>query len=141
MTNSDSSKNYVLVHGAWVGGWVWKEVADLLRAKGHSVTTPTLTGLGERQHLLSDSVNLDTHVEDVVSNIKMEGLNDVVLVGWSYGGMVASGVLAKIQNKIKSVVYLDAFVAEKGKSVIDFLIRMNLIRLRILHKKAKIFLL
>lgn len=112
--------NYVLVHGAWAGGWVWKDVAKLLRAQGHTVTAPTLTGLGERRHLLSESVNLDTHVEDVVANIEMEGLEDVVLVGWSYGGMVVSGVLARIQNKIKSMVYLDAFVAENGKAVIDF---------------------
>lgn len=113
-------RNYVLVHGAWAGGWVWREVADLLRSQGHTVSTPTLTSLGERQHLLSDNVNLDTHVEDVVANIEMEGLENVVLVGWSYGGMVVSGVLARIQKKIQSIVYLDAFVAENGKSVLDF---------------------
>lgn len=114
-------RNYVLVHGAWAGGWVWRDVANSLRAKGHTVTTPTLTGLGERKHLLSERVNLDTHVEDVVANIEMEGLNNVILVGWSYGGMVVSGVLARLQDKIQSMVYLDAFVAENGKSVVDFI--------------------
>jgi pimeloyl-ACP methyl ester carboxylesterase len=113
-------RNYVLVHGAWAGGWVWQQVAELLRSEGHGVTSPTLTGLGERRHLLSDSVNLDTHVEDVVACMEMEGLTNVVLVGWSYGGMVTSGVLARVQEKIQSMVYLDAFVAESGKSVADY---------------------
>lgn len=118
MTGS-ATKNYVLVHGAWAGGWVWQSVANSLRAQGHTVTTPTLTGLGERQHLLSEAVGLDTHVQDIVANIEMEGLQDVILVGWSYGGMVASGVLARVPDRIKSMVYLDAFIGENGKAVAD----------------------
>ena len=118
--NADKYHNYVLIHGAWAGGWVWRDVAPLLRAKGHTVTTPTLTGLGDRKHLLTPQVDLDTHIEDVVANIEMEGLDNVFLVGWSYGGMVISGVLARIQEKIASMVYLDAFVPEQGKALVDY---------------------
>ena len=80
---------FVLVHGAWAGGWAWKRVAPLLRAQGHDVFTPTLTGLGERVHLANPQVNLDTHIQDVVNLLLYEDLENVVLVGWSYGGMVS----------------------------------------------------
>ena len=83
---------YVLVHGAWHGGWCWGRVTPLLRAAGHVVYTPTLTGLGERAHLLSPAIDLGTHVEDVVRVLHYEDLSDVVLVGHSYGGMVITGV-------------------------------------------------
>ena len=112
-------RNYVLVHGAWHGGWVWRQVADALRAMSHTVTTPTLTGLGERRHLVSQQPDLLMHVEDVVANIHLEGLSNIVLVGWSYGGMVISGVLEKIQEDVASMIYLDAFMPEKGQAVID----------------------
>ena len=114
-----NTRNYVLVHGAWHGGWVWHQVADVLREMGHTVTTPTLTGLGERRHLASLRPDLLVHVEDVVANIHFEGLSNVVLVGWSYGGMVISGVLEQIQEDVASMIYLDAFVPKKGQAVID----------------------
>src|SRR5665213_2340899 len=83
---------FVLVHGAWHGGWCWRRVADRLTARGHRVFAPTLTGVGERSHLADRSINLDTHANDVLNLLKWEGLTDVVLVGHSYGGMVISAV-------------------------------------------------
>jgi pimeloyl-ACP methyl ester carboxylesterase len=87
---------------------------------GHTVTAPTLTGLGERRHLAQDTADLDTHIEDIVTHIEMEDLHNVTLVGWSYGGVVTTGVSARITNKIKSMIYLDAFVPEDGKALIDY---------------------
>ena len=84
--------NFVLVHGAWHGGWCYARVRDILSAEGHRVFTPTLTGLGERSHLMSKNINLDTHITDVVNVIKWENLSDVVLCGHSYGGWIISGV-------------------------------------------------
>jgi pimeloyl-ACP methyl ester carboxylesterase len=112
-------KTFVLVHGAWHGGWCWRRVSDLLEKKGHKVFTPTLTGLGERSHLLDAKVNLDTHITDVVNVIKWEGLSDIVLVGHSYGGMVVSGVAEKAGASIASFVFLDAFVPENDTSLFD----------------------
>jgi pimeloyl-ACP methyl ester carboxylesterase len=83
---------FVLVHGAWHGGWCWKRVAALLRRAGHEVFTPTLTGLGERAHLMSDAIDLHTHIQDILGVLQWEELADVVLCGHSYGGMVISGV-------------------------------------------------
>jgi pimeloyl-ACP methyl ester carboxylesterase len=111
---------YILVHGAWCGGYVWREVAEQLRAPGHLVFTPTLTGLADRSHLLSPKIGLDTHVRDIINLIKWESLRDVVLVGHSYGGMVISGVAEEIpEGTIRSIVYLDAFYAPSGSSVAD----------------------
>ena len=112
---------FVLVHGAWHGGWCYKRVARLLRGAGHEVYTPTLTGLGERAHLMSRTIDLGTHVQDIVGVIRYEELSDVVLCGHSYGGMVITGVAEQIGTKISSLVYLDAFVPENGKSVFDYL--------------------
>ncbi len=112
---------YVLVHGAWHGGWCYKRVAQMLRKAGHEVYTPTLTGLGERSHLMSPAVTLETHVQDIVNVIRWEELSDVVLAGHSYGGMVITGVADKIPDKIRSLVYLDAFVPASGQAVTDFL--------------------
>src|ERR1700757_4266125 len=95
-----SRKTFVLVHGAWHGGWCWRRVSDLLEVKGHKVFTPTLTGLGERSHLLSRDINLDTHVADIVNVIKREGLNDICLVAHSYGGFPASGALEQIGDRV-----------------------------------------
>lgn len=122
MTNGPTGpgRTYVLVHGAWHGGWVWKDVAEILRAAGHTVTTPTMTGLGERKHLLSPEIDLDTHVEDIVNHVEMEGLTDIVLVGWSYGGTVAVPVISRIPDRVRSVVFLDAFVPADGKSQADY---------------------
>jgi len=110
---------YVLIHGAWFGGWVWRDVAAGLRTKGHYVTTPTLTGLGERRHL-DQNIDLDTHIEDVLAHIEMEDLTNVTLVGWSYGGMVITGALARIPDKIKAMIYLDAYVPADGKAMVDY---------------------
>ena len=114
------SHTYVLVHGAWAGGWVWRDVAPALRAAGHAVTTPTLTGLGERAHLATADTGLSTHVTDVVAHVQAEDLRDVHLVGWSYGGVVVTGALAAIADRVASVVYLDAFVPEHGRALADY---------------------
>ncbi|ADV83072.1 alpha/beta fold hydrolase [Terriglobus saanensis] len=111
---------FVLVPGAWYGGWVWRDVAPLLRAQGHCVSSPTFTGLGERKHLANDAVNLSTHIEDVVNHIEMEDLRGLTLVGWSYGGMILQSVVARCGERIRSIIYLDAFVPENGKSVVDY---------------------
>jgi pimeloyl-ACP methyl ester carboxylesterase len=114
-----SGKTFVLVHGGWRGGWCWRRVSDLLEKKGHKVFTPTMTGLGERSHLLDPKVNLATHITDIVNVIKWEGLSDVVLVGHSYGGAVISGVAEQMQSAIASIVFLDAFVPENGDSIAE----------------------
>jgi pimeloyl-ACP methyl ester carboxylesterase len=114
-----SSKTFVLVHGAWHGGWCWCRVADRLRASGHIVFTPTLTGLGERAHLLHPNIDLSLHVADVLGLIKCERLNNIVLVGHSYGGFVISGVAEAVANKISSIVFLDAFIPDNGESLLD----------------------
>ena len=101
---------FVLVHGAWHGGWCWLRVADRLRSNGHKVFTPTLTGLGERSHLLRPDIDIGTHITDVVNVIKWERLTDVVLCGHSYGGFVISGVAEMMAEAIRSIVFLDAFV-------------------------------
>ena len=113
---------YVLVHGGWAGGWIWREVAERLRAQGHHVYTPTLTGLGERSHLISKQITLSTHVLDVVNVIKWEELSDIVLAGQSYGGMVITGVTERVpEGAIGSIVYLDAFLPDNGQSLADLL--------------------
>ena len=110
---------FVLVHGAWHGAWCWRRVARLLARAGHEVFTPTLTGLAERSHLLTPAIDLDTHIFDVVNEMKWQNLSDVVLVGHSYGGMVISGVAEKMERAILSIVMLDAFVPENGQSLVD----------------------
>jgi len=110
---------FVLVHGAWHGGWCWRRVADRLLAKGHRVFTPTLTGLGERSHLLDANVNLTTHVTDIVNVIRWEELSGIVLCGHSYGGMVVTGAADRVPERIAALVYLDAHVPENGQSMQD----------------------
>jgi len=105
---------FVLVHGAWHGGWCWLRVADRLRSGGHKVFTPTLTGLGERSHLLRPDIDIGTHITDVVNVIKWERLTDIVLCGHSYGGFVISGVAEMMAEAIRSIVFLDAFVPRDG---------------------------
>jgi pimeloyl-ACP methyl ester carboxylesterase len=112
---------YVLVHGAWHGGWCWAKVARLLRDAAQEVYTPTLTGLGERAHLARPEVDLETHIQDVVAVLESEELRGVTLVGHSYGGMVISGVAARVTGRIGQLVYLDAFVPETGKCVLDYM--------------------
>ena len=111
--------NFVLVHGAWCGGWVWRDVADILRAAGHDVFTPTLSGMGDRAHLLTGEINLQTHIQDIVSTIEYERLSDVSLVAHSYGGMVATGAADRITDKIDALIYLDAALPEDGQVMLD----------------------
>jgi pimeloyl-ACP methyl ester carboxylesterase len=112
---------FVLVHGAWHGGWCWKRVRRSLQAQGHEVFTPTLTGVADRSHLLSREVNFETHITDVTNLILWEELSDVVLCGHSYGGAVISGVADRIPDRVGALVYLDAFVLQNGQSVQDVL--------------------
>ncbi|WP_062313785.1 alpha/beta fold hydrolase [Demequina rhizosphaerae] len=112
---------FVLIHGAWHGGWCWDRVAERLRRHGHEVYAPTLTGLSERSHLLSPLVGLDTHVEDVTRLVDTLGLTEVVLVGHSYAGQVVSGVADRRPDAISTRVYLDAFVANDGDAARDLL--------------------
>jgi len=110
----------VIVHGAWVGGWRWRAVADLLRDRGHHVFTPTLTGLGERAHLTSPAVGLSMHARDVANVIHFERLENLLLVAHSYGGMPASVVPELVPaGTIQSIMYLDAFYPEDGQSLND----------------------
>ncbi len=111
--------NYVLVHGGWFGGWCWDKVVPLLQAAGHSVYTPTLTGLGERAALLTPEVGLDTHIQDVVNLIEANGLQQVILVGHSYSGMVITGIADRVPGSIAHLVYLDAVVPRDGQSLAD----------------------
>ena len=113
------------MHGAWSGGWCYARVAALLRARGHTVFTPTLTGQGERAHLMSGAINLSTHIEDILGVFHYERLNDAVLAGHSYGGMVITGVADRIADKIKALAYLDAFVPQNGQSLFDINIPAN----------------
>jgi pimeloyl-ACP methyl ester carboxylesterase len=110
---------FVLVHGAWGGSYGFKYVRGPLRAAGHEVFTPSLTGIGERAHLASPQVNLTTHVTDVVNTILYEDLTDVVLLGYSYGGMVVTGALEHVADRVAHLVYLDAFKPADGQSLTD----------------------
>ena len=112
---------FVLVHGAWHGGWCWRRVADRLSARGHYVVAPTLSGVGERAHLASDAINLSTQVNDVIGEIKWKDLDRIVLVGHSYGGMVITGVAEQLRERIAAMVYLDAFLPADGQSAGDVL--------------------
>jgi pimeloyl-ACP methyl ester carboxylesterase len=109
----------VLVHGAWHGGWCWPRVAERLRKAGHRVFTPTLTGLGERRHLLTPAVDVDTHIRDVIGLLEAEELEDVVLAGHSYAGMVITGVAARAKARLRQLVYLDALIVHDGESWAD----------------------
>jgi len=110
---------FVLVHGGGHGGWCWQRLTPLLRSAGHEVYTPTLTGLGERAHLLGPDIDLDTHIGDVVAVLKYEDLRDVILVGHSYGGMVITGVADRAPSRVGHLVYLDAATPSDGQSLAD----------------------
>lgn len=112
---------FVLVHGGFHGGWCYSRVAKRLRAEGHEVHTPTLSGVGERAHLAGQAINLSTHIQDVVATILTEDLRDVILCGHSYGGMVITGVTGRLGNRIRTLFYLDASVPEDGQSILDVL--------------------
>src|SRR3954454_20427888 len=110
---------FVLVHGLWGGAWAWKKVIPLLRTAGHGVHATTGTGLGDRVHLAGPAVNLDTHITDVVNLLEFEGLTEVILVGWSYGGMIITGVAERVPERLAGWVCLDALVPSDGENSYD----------------------
>ncbi len=113
---ASGSKTYVLVHRAYGGGWIWRDVADGLRKQGHRVWTPTQAGLGERAHLMSRQITVDTHIDDVASVIETDELRDIILVGHSYGG-----VADRMTDRIRHVVHLDALIPENGDTAFTVL--------------------
>jgi pimeloyl-ACP methyl ester carboxylesterase len=113
--------NIVLVHGAWHGAWCYRDTAAALRKMGHFVVTPSHTGVGERAHQSGEAITLETHIRDVIGYIEAEEIKDIILVGHSYGGMIITGVAERVPEKIKALVYLDAFVPENGDSLISLL--------------------
>ncbi len=117
----DDRKTYVLVHGIWHGGWCWARVAEILRNRGHRVTTPTHSGLGERCHLMSPSITLTTFVEDVVNHLVFEDLRDVVLVGHSFGGLPILGAADRVPDRIAKLIFLDAAILHDGECWLDLL--------------------
>ena len=114
-------KSLVLVHGSCHGGWCWNKTTPFLKIYNHEIYTPTLTGLGERSHILYEAINLSTHINDIVQVLEYQDLYDVVLVGHSYGGMVIGGVAEKIPDRIKSMIFLDAYIPQDGKSGFDLI--------------------
>lgn len=110
--------NFVLVHGAWSGSSGFRHVRRQLQSEGHHVTTPSLTGLGERAHLSSPAINLSTHVRDVVNHVLYEDLDSITLLGFSYGGFVVTGALEHIADRVRHLVFLDAFVPANGETVL-----------------------
>ncbi|MFT3867572.1 MAG: alpha/beta fold hydrolase [Nibricoccus sp.] len=117
--SKNRSYTFVLVHGAWAGGWEWKKLGNALLADGHTVYRPTLTGQGDRYHLANRDIGLNVHIQDIANFIVWEDLRDVVLVGHSYGGAVITGVIDQIPDRIKHVIYVDAIVPENGESAYD----------------------
>ena len=116
---SSSPKTFLVCHGAWSAGWAWKKMHPLMIKAGHRLVTPTYTGLGERAHLAHPAIDLDTHITDMLNVIKYEDRRDFVLIGHSYGGMVATGVADRARDKVKQLIYIDAFVPQDGQSLLD----------------------
>jgi len=114
-----SGTTFLVCTGAWSAGWSWKKMHPLMAAARHRLVTQTYTGLGEREHLASPSNDLETHIQDILAVIKYEDLRDIVLVGHSYGGIVATGVAGRARDRITRLVYLDAFVPTDGQSLMD----------------------
>lgn len=112
---------FLIAHGAWSAGWAWKKMHPLMAAAGHPLFTPTYTGLGEREHLANPAVDLNLHIQDLLGVIKCEQLRDFILVGHSYGGMVATGVADRVPERIRKLVYLDAFVPTDGQALMDLI--------------------
>ncbi len=115
-TAKSPAKTYVLLHGAWHGGWCWRDIVGPLRAAGHRVFTPTQTGLGERSHLLGRNITLDTFVADLVNVLEWEDLSDVILVGHSFGGIAITGAADRVPQRIGHLVYLDSLLLQNGQS-------------------------
>ena len=116
---------FLVAHGAWAAGWSWKKMHPLMQARGHRLITPTYTGLGERGHLANPSVNLETHIQDMLGVIRFEALHDFVLIGHSYGGMVATAVADRASEHINRLIYLDAFVPKDGQCLFDLVSAEN----------------
>ena len=110
---------FLVCHGAWSAGWAWKKMHPLMAAAGHRLVTPTYTGLGERAHLANPSIDLEAHIQDILNVIKYEDLRDIMLVGHSYGGMVATGVADRARDRVSRLIYIDAFVPDHGQSLLD----------------------
>jgi pimeloyl-ACP methyl ester carboxylesterase len=110
---------FVVAHGAWSAGWAWRKMRPLMQAAGHTLVTPTHTGLGERAHLAHAGIDLNTHIEDVLAVLSYEDLSRVMLIGHSYGGMVATGVADRAREVVDRLIYLDAFAPEDGESLFD----------------------
>lgn len=110
---------FLIAHGAWSAGWAWKKMRPLMRARGHEIFTPTYTGVGERAHLAHQDIDLETHIADVLGVLEYEDLRNVILVGHSYGGMVATGVADRASERLSQLVYLDAFAPRDGQSLLD----------------------
>lgn len=121
MAQTSGRKTFVLIHGAYHGGWCWRRVADILERHGHKVYAPSLTGNGDRSHLLSTNVNLDTQIADIANLVTWEDLTGICLVAHSYGGWPASGALEQIHDRVAAIVWLDAFKPEDGEKGIDFI--------------------
>jgi pimeloyl-ACP methyl ester carboxylesterase len=116
---SPVAKTFLVCHGAWSAGWAWKKMHPLMQAAGHRLLTPSYTGLGEHAHLANPSIDLETHIEDILNVIKYEDISDIVLIGHSYGGMVATGVADRARDRVNQLIYLDAFVPDDGQSLLD----------------------
>jgi pimeloyl-ACP methyl ester carboxylesterase len=117
--NATSAKTFLVCHGAWSAGWAWKKMHPLMQAAGHRLVTPSYTGLGERAHLAHRELDLESHIQDMLNVIQYEDLRDIVLVGHSYGGMVATGVADRARDKVSQLIYVDAFVPGDGQSLFD----------------------
>jgi pimeloyl-ACP methyl ester carboxylesterase len=114
----NAKTTFLVCHGAWSAGWAWKKMHPLMQQAGHCLVTPTYTGLGERAHLANPSIDLETHIQDILNVIQYEDLRDIVLVGHSYGGMVATGVADRVPDRITQLIYIDAFVPRDGQSLL-----------------------
>jgi len=116
---------FVLIPGAWHGGWCWKKLVPMLRASGHEVYSPTLTGLGERSHLLSHEIDLHTHIKDILNLLEFEDLTKVILVGHSYASAVIEGVAEVVPHRLSRLINLDGAIPSDGQSFLDALDAMN----------------
>ena len=115
----NNKPHFLLIHGAWHGGWVWNEISEILRYQRYSVSAPTLTGLGEKKHLLSSKITIETFIQDVVNHIVFENLNNIILVGHSFAGSVISGVADRLKDRIKKLIYFDAMILIDGQKPFD----------------------
>src|SRR5690606_37240932 len=118
---AETKQTIVIVHGAWAGAWQFARIEPFLREAGYDVRRVTLTGLGERSHLVHSDIGLETHLEDVLNVIRFENLNDIVLLGHSYGGMVITGVADRMPERVRRLIYLDAMIPESGESAADIM--------------------